>query len=134
MPILHEYIDGRGYYIRHSFKGKIVTYRVTPAGIEYVKKQGYRDSSEINPRELDWMRKKKFIFTGGAGPGTINDADIENHVNRTKTWSASMNSETSYSTIKTPAKSTNKRVSPIKQVLIVVFLLVILVAICSQCT
>ena len=71
MPKLHEYISGRGFYIKSAFGGSIVTYQLSSTGNQYLRSRGYRDGSNISPRELQDLIKRGYAYTGGAGPGDI---------------------------------------------------------------
>ncbi len=84
MPKLHKYKNGSGYYIKATFPGKdlpkgkriIVTYRVTPAGEEYLKHQGclrrrLDDGSEISYEQLRSMYRRGYLTTDGTGAGLI---------------------------------------------------------------
>lgn len=71
MPVIHEYRDGRGLYILASHKRRITTYQVTAAGLEYLRKRGATNGSEISVRDLIWMRNQGFTFTNGTGAGDL---------------------------------------------------------------
>lgn len=84
MPILHKYKDRTGFYIRTTFAEKntpkgqrrIVTYRVTTAGEEYLQHPGCLrrprgEGSEISYDELKLMQRRGYLTTEGTGPGLI---------------------------------------------------------------
>ena len=74
MPIVHRYVDGRGYYIKTNIQGSIVTYQVTAQGAEYLHRNNQGDYSDISPQQLQYMIKRHMVYTGGAGPGSIGPA------------------------------------------------------------
>jgi len=71
MPKIHQYVDGRGHYIKSAFKGVITTYQVSPDGEAYLSKLRIRDGNSIDVEKLLWMQKKGYIYTEGSGPGEI---------------------------------------------------------------
>ena len=68
MARLKQYADpGKGFYIKHSFKGKFVTYQVHPKVEDLFREFDLEDDFEISHELLDQLREKELIFTGGSG-------------------------------------------------------------------
>lgn len=68
MARLKQYADsGKGFYIKHSFKNKFVTYQVHPKVEDLFRELELEDDFEIPHEMLDQLREQELIFTGGAG-------------------------------------------------------------------
>lgn len=68
MARLKQYADpGKGFYIKHSFKGKFVTYQVHPKVEDLFREFDLEDDFEISHELLDQLRETELIFTGGSG-------------------------------------------------------------------
>lgn len=71
MPVIHEYQDGRGLYIKANQGGRITTYQVSPEGATHLRRKGCTDGTSLSPTELQQMVLLGHAYTGGSGPGTI---------------------------------------------------------------
>jgi hypothetical protein len=76
MPRVHEYVDGKGLYIKARHEGRITTYQVTAQGEQFLRRHGIGDGDEISGRDLVYMLGRGLIYTGGSGPGVLDD-DLE---------------------------------------------------------
>lgn len=74
MPVVHQYKNRRGFYIKANQGGKITTYQVTEAGAAVLKGRGQRDGSSLSPAELARLREQGYVTTGGSGPGEMEPA------------------------------------------------------------
>lgn len=72
MPVVHQYVDGRGYYIKSRIEGHIVTYQVTQNGAKFLQKEGRAyENARLSLDDLIWMQRKGYVYTHGSGPGEI---------------------------------------------------------------
>lgn len=74
MPVVHQYKNRRGFYIKANQGGKITTYQVTKAGAAALKSRGQGDGSSLSPAELARLREQGHVTTGGSGPGEMDPA------------------------------------------------------------
>ncbi len=85
MPKVHQYVDGRGFYIKSAIKGRIITYQVSPKGVQYFKQRGYKNGSNLSLKELQKLIKRGYVFSGGSGPGIIEEKPLETIHQKQKT-------------------------------------------------
>ena len=71
MPKVHEYRDGKGLYIKASHQGRITTYQVTPEGVTLLHDRGHTEGTTLSPRELQFLLRNDYIYTGQSGAGYI---------------------------------------------------------------
>lgn len=71
MAKLHRYVDGRGYYLKSAFEGMMVTYQITPAGENYLRKERLGEGATISVDQLLHMKREGYLMTGGSGPGVV---------------------------------------------------------------
>jgi len=73
MPRIHEYVDGRGLYIKARHEGRITTYQVTAKGEQLLRQHGFGPGHEMSGRDVMYMLDQGLIYTGGSGPGILDD-------------------------------------------------------------
>ncbi len=71
MPVIHQYVNKKGFYVKSAFEGNITTYQVSGSGEEYMRSRGYHEGTSVSVEELMWMKRKGYIYSGGSGPGAI---------------------------------------------------------------
>ena len=76
MPVLHKYIDKKGYYVLTSIHKAMVTFQLTPKGEERLLSSGIRDKETFNRGLLLDLYRSGDTYTHGTGPGEeISKAD-----------------------------------------------------------
>lgn len=73
MPRIHQYVDGRGLYIKARHEGRITTYQVSVQGEQFLQEHGIGPGSEIDTVDLIFMLERGLIYTGGSGPGILDE-------------------------------------------------------------
>ena len=68
MPVLHAYRTKEGHYVLAGVKGKIVTYRLSPEGVQRLHDSGYDDDANFK-----WALLLELIHGGHAYTGKIKD-------------------------------------------------------------
>ena len=71
MPKIHEYVNGRGLYIKARHKGKITTYQVSLQGEQVIRNRGLMPGSIINSSDLLDLINRGLIYTNNSGPGEL---------------------------------------------------------------
>ena len=67
MPVLHEYNDKRGVYIRTRLDGSPITFQVTQLGEQVLKDMGFREGSKIAWSVLSPLHERGAIYTNKSG-------------------------------------------------------------------
>jgi hypothetical protein len=71
MPVLHEYRDKRGMYLKARHGKRMVTYQLAPAGVARLHSRGMGDGSKISPDVLNGLVSEGLAYTHGSGAGVI---------------------------------------------------------------
>ena len=69
MPVLHKYIDEKGYYVLTSINKTMVTFQLTVKGEERLLSSGIRDKETFNRGLLLDLYRSGDAYTHGTGPG-----------------------------------------------------------------
>jgi len=76
MPVLHKYIDKKGYYVLTSIHKAMVTFQLTPKGEERLLSSGIRNKETFNRGLLLDLYRSGDAYTHGTGSGEeISSAD-----------------------------------------------------------
>ena len=71
MPVIHEYVNKFGFYIKSAHQGRITTYQVSKQGYDYLINKGYGNDDEIDINLLLHLIDLGYVYTKGNGPGDI---------------------------------------------------------------
>lgn len=71
MPILHQYQDKSGYFVRTSIQKIIVTYQLTVGGARRLLEAGVRTETKFHRAQLYELYRSGDAYTHGSGPGKI---------------------------------------------------------------
>jgi hypothetical protein len=67
MPVVHEYMDRSGIYIRTALDGTFVTYQVHPNAASLFEQLGYDDGDSVNWQIIKPLWDDGYVYTGGSG-------------------------------------------------------------------
>lgn len=67
MPVLHRYRDGSGHYAKAHIRGKIVTFQLTEAGVDRLRKDEVEDGGKFPLRQLFDLVHDRHAYTGAKG-------------------------------------------------------------------
>lgn len=67
MPVLHQYVDGRGYYVLTSIKGDVISFQLTVAGYKKLKEIGVRPGDRFSRFLLLDLYRDGDAYTHGSG-------------------------------------------------------------------
>jgi hypothetical protein len=74
MPVVHEYVDGSGLYIKSRINGMMSTFQVSSQGRRWLRGFGAdHDGAQIAVDDLIYMIDRRWAYTGGSGPGEAPD-------------------------------------------------------------
>ncbi len=71
MPILHQYQDKTGWFIRTVIKNFIITFQLTVAGVKRLQEAGVEDGMRFRRAILFDLWRQGDAYTHGTGPGVI---------------------------------------------------------------
>ena len=71
MPILHQYQDKRGWYVRTVIDNAIITFQLTSIGAQRLLEAGGKDGRRFRRSALFELYRSGEAFTHGTGPGVI---------------------------------------------------------------
>lgn len=71
MPILHQYQDKRGWYVRTVIDKAIITFQLTSTGAQRLLEAGSKDGKRFRRSALFELYRSGDAFTRGTGPGVI---------------------------------------------------------------
>lgn len=67
MPVLHSYVDKRGFYIRSRVEGNPITFQITPTGEQLLRDLGFQDESEIPWGVFSRLYEEGDVYTRNSG-------------------------------------------------------------------
>lgn len=71
MPILHQYRDKSGWFVRTTIENVIITFQLTPNGAKRLLDAGYKDGERFRRAKLFDLYRAGDAYTHGTGPGQI---------------------------------------------------------------
>jgi hypothetical protein len=71
MPILHQYQDKTGWFIRTAIQNAIITFQLTAAGAKRLLESGIKDGARFRRAILFALYRSGDAYTHGTGPGII---------------------------------------------------------------
>lgn len=73
MPVLHQYKTKKEFYILTSISGNIITFHLTPDGINRLSEAGVKSGDRFGRALLLDLYRSGDVFTYGTGPGELID-------------------------------------------------------------
>ena len=73
MPVLHEYHNKRGMYVKARYGNRMVTYQLAPAAAAELRRRGMGEGSQLTPDVLHSMVAAGLAYTHGSGAGVVDD-------------------------------------------------------------
>lgn len=67
MPVLHKYVDDRGYYILTSINGHVISFQLTAAGYKKLKEAGIVPGQKFSRFLLLDLYRSRDAYTHGSG-------------------------------------------------------------------
>lgn len=76
MPVIHEYADGSGMYLKSNIDGSFVTLQATAAAEGFLSNLGYTDGDTVSWYLIKPLWERNHIYTGGSGT-TVQASDFD---------------------------------------------------------
>jgi hypothetical protein len=67
MPVLRNYVDAPGYYVRGAIESEFITYQVSPAAARSLRKAGFDHGSTISWGLCSQLSAEGHLYTHGSG-------------------------------------------------------------------
>lgn len=76
VPVIHEYKNDSGIYLRTAIDGTYVTFQVYQSAARFLEKAGYGDGDNVGWRLIKPLWEQGYVYTGKSGTTT----QVENHL------------------------------------------------------